>query len=88
MPGFPRRVITGVRTSDKQSLDERAERTVAEYLRMHGREAIFSSAEQIAEATGTSDATVVRTAKVARLLRAARAALAPGPPARPVLGAA
>lgn len=59
--------------SDEQSLDERvasklatlsrAERTVAEYLRMHGREAIFSSAEQIAEATGTSDATVVRTAK-------------------------
>ncbi|HWD05230.1 MAG TPA: MurR/RpiR family transcriptional regulator [Amycolatopsis sp.] len=41
----------------------RAERTVAEYLRHHARDAIFATAEQIGEATGTSDATVVRTAK-------------------------
>jgi DNA-binding MurR/RpiR family transcriptional regulator len=41
----------------------RAERTVAEYLRDHGRYAIFATAEQIGGATATSDATVVRTAK-------------------------
>src|SRR5262245_1544945 len=41
----------------------RAERTVAEYLRHNGRYAIFATAEQIASATDTSDATVVRTAK-------------------------
>lgn len=41
----------------------RAERAVAEYLRHHAREAIFATAEQIGSATGTSDATVVRTAK-------------------------
>lgn len=41
----------------------RAERIVAEYLRDHGRHAIFATAEQIGSATGTSDATVVRTAK-------------------------
>ncbi|QRP47714.1 MurR/RpiR family transcriptional regulator [Amycolatopsis sp. FDAARGOS 1241] len=41
----------------------RAERTVAEYLRDHGRDAIFATAEQIGDATETSDATVVRTAK-------------------------
>lgn len=41
----------------------RAERVVAEYLRDHGRDAIFATAEQIGNATQTSDATVVRTAK-------------------------
>ncbi|MFJ1767103.1 MurR/RpiR family transcriptional regulator [Amycolatopsis sp. NPDC088138] len=41
----------------------RAERIVAEYLRDHGRHAIFATAEQIGSATDTSDATVVRTAK-------------------------
>lgn len=41
----------------------RAERVVAEYLRDHGRHAIFATAEQIGSATKTSDATVVRTAK-------------------------
>jgi DNA-binding MurR/RpiR family transcriptional regulator len=41
----------------------RAERIVAEYLRDHGRYAIFATAEQIGSATKTSDATVVRTAK-------------------------
>ena len=41
----------------------RAERQVAEYLRDHGRAAIFATAEQIGGATRTSDATVVRTAK-------------------------
>lgn len=41
----------------------RAERIVAEYLRDHARHAIFATAEQIGSATGTSDATVVRTAK-------------------------
>ncbi len=40
-----------------------AERIVAEYLRDHGRYAIFATADQIGTATGTSDATVVRTAK-------------------------
>ena len=41
----------------------RAERQVAEYLRNHGEEAIFATAEQIGAAAGTSDATVVRTVK-------------------------
>jgi DNA-binding MurR/RpiR family transcriptional regulator len=41
----------------------RAERIVAEYLRDHGRRAIFATAEQIGTVTKTSDATVVRTAK-------------------------
>jgi DNA-binding MurR/RpiR family transcriptional regulator len=41
----------------------RAERIVAEYLRDHGRHAIFATAEQIGSVTKTSDATVVRTAK-------------------------
>ena len=40
-----------------------AERIVAEYLRDHGRYAIFATADQIGSATNTSDATVVRTAK-------------------------
>jgi DNA-binding MurR/RpiR family transcriptional regulator len=41
----------------------RAEQKVAEYFRNHSREVVFSSAEQIGAAVGTSDATVVRTAK-------------------------
>lgn len=41
----------------------RAERRVAEYLRNHGEDAIFATAEQIGAAAGTSDATVVRTVK-------------------------
>jgi DNA-binding MurR/RpiR family transcriptional regulator len=41
----------------------KAERKVAEYLRGNSRYAIFATAEQIASAAGTSDATVVRTAK-------------------------
>jgi DNA-binding MurR/RpiR family transcriptional regulator len=41
----------------------RAERKVAEYLRANSRDAIFATAEQIAAAAGTSDATVVRTAR-------------------------
>jgi DNA-binding MurR/RpiR family transcriptional regulator len=41
----------------------RAERKVAEYLRTHSHDAIFATAEQIAAAAGTSDATVVRTAR-------------------------
>jgi len=41
----------------------RAEQKVAEYLRGNSRYAIFATAEQIASAAGTSDATVVRTAK-------------------------
>ena len=40
-----------------------AERKVAEYLRAHSRDTIFATAEQIAAAAGTSDATVVRTAR-------------------------
>lgn len=40
-----------------------AERKVAEYLRANAAELMFSSAEQLGELTGTSDATVVRTAK-------------------------
>lgn len=40
-----------------------AERTVAEYLRSHLNEIIFATAGEIGVATGTSDATVVRTAK-------------------------
>jgi DNA-binding MurR/RpiR family transcriptional regulator len=41
----------------------RAERQVAEYLRQNSSEVIFATADQIGTASGTSDATVVRTAK-------------------------
>jgi DNA-binding MurR/RpiR family transcriptional regulator len=41
----------------------RAERQVAEYLRENSSTVIFATAEQIGTASGTSDATVVRTAK-------------------------
>lgn len=41
----------------------RAERRVAEYLRTHQQDAVFASADEIGVASGTSDATVVRTAK-------------------------
>ncbi|RJO70874.1 MurR/RpiR family transcriptional regulator [Nocardia panacis] len=40
-----------------------AERVVAEYLRRHSEEALLATAQQIATATETSDATVVRTVK-------------------------
>lgn len=40
-----------------------AERKVAEFLRNQGNEILFASAGEIGELTGTSDATVVRTAK-------------------------
>lgn len=40
-----------------------AERRVAEYLRDHGVEIVFATADEIGAATGTSDATVIRTAK-------------------------
>jgi DNA-binding MurR/RpiR family transcriptional regulator len=40
-----------------------AERQVAEYLRANSRSVIFATAEQIAAEAGTSDATVVRTAR-------------------------
>ena len=40
-----------------------SERKVAEYLSAHPQEAAFSSAEELGRATGTSDASVVRTAK-------------------------
>jgi len=39
------------------------ERRVAEYLSAHPQEVVFSSAEELGRATGTSDASVVRTAK-------------------------
>jgi DNA-binding MurR/RpiR family transcriptional regulator len=39
------------------------ERRIAEYLSSHPQEAAFSSAEELGRATGTSDASVVRTAK-------------------------
>jgi DNA-binding MurR/RpiR family transcriptional regulator len=54
--------LTG-RITGRLARMSRAERLVAEYLRGHSREAIFATAEQIGAATGTSDATVVRTAK-------------------------
>jgi DNA-binding MurR/RpiR family transcriptional regulator len=41
----------------------RAERQVAEYLRQHSSEVIFATAEQIGDAAGASNATVVRTAR-------------------------
>lgn len=40
-----------------------AERRVAEYLRDHGLEIVFATADEIGAATDTSDATVIRTAK-------------------------
>jgi DNA-binding MurR/RpiR family transcriptional regulator len=40
-----------------------AERRVAEYLRDHTHEIIFATSGEIGAATGTSDATVIRTAK-------------------------
>jgi DNA-binding MurR/RpiR family transcriptional regulator len=39
------------------------EAKIAEYLAAHPQEAAFSSAEELGKATGTSDASVVRTAK-------------------------
>jgi len=39
------------------------ERRIAEYLSAHPQEAAFSSAEELGRVTGTSDASVVRTAK-------------------------
>lgn len=39
------------------------ERAVADYLQQHPEEAVISSAAKIGEATGTSDATVIRTAR-------------------------
>jgi DNA-binding MurR/RpiR family transcriptional regulator len=51
------------RITGRLALMSKAERKVAEYLRTHSREAIFATAEQIAAAAGTSDATVVRTAR-------------------------
>ena len=42
----------------------RAERQVADYLAAHTQDIIFLSAVQIANATNTSDATVIRTAKM------------------------
>jgi DNA-binding MurR/RpiR family transcriptional regulator len=53
----------GARINRNLARMSRAERIVAEYLRDHGRHAIFATAEQIGSATKTSDATVVRTAK-------------------------
>jgi len=40
-----------------------AERRVAEYLRDHTEDVLFASADQIGQATGTSNATVVRAAQ-------------------------
>jgi DNA-binding MurR/RpiR family transcriptional regulator len=40
-----------------------AERRVAEYLRDHVLEIVFATADEIGATTGTSDATVIRTAK-------------------------
>ncbi|UOZ02963.1 MurR/RpiR family transcriptional regulator [Amycolatopsis sp. WQ 127309] len=51
------------RITGRLALLPAAERKVAEYLRNHGPDAIFATAGQIAAATGTSDATVVRTAR-------------------------
>lgn len=51
------------RISGRLATMTKAERKVADYLRTHSREAIFATAEQIAAAAGTSDATVVRTAR-------------------------
>jgi DNA-binding MurR/RpiR family transcriptional regulator len=51
------------RITGRLALLSAAERKVAEYLRNHGPDAIFATAGQIAAAAGTSDATVVRTAR-------------------------
>ncbi|MEV6646966.1 MurR/RpiR family transcriptional regulator [Amycolatopsis sp. NPDC051371] len=51
------------RIAGRLAMMSKAERKVADYLRTHSREAIFATAEQIAAAAGTSDATVVRTAR-------------------------
>jgi DNA-binding MurR/RpiR family transcriptional regulator len=51
------------RIAGRLALLTAAERKVAEYLRNHGPDAIFATAGQIAAAAGTSDATVVRTAR-------------------------
>ena len=51
------------RIAAKLATMSRAERKVAEYLRNHSQEVVFATAEDIGTASGTSDATVVRTAK-------------------------
>lgn len=56
-PTLPERVAT--RLADLTV----TERKVAEYLAAHPQEAAFSSAEELGRATGTSDASIVRTAK-------------------------
>src|SRR6266516_4271240 len=61
-----------------ERLTSPAERKVADYLAVAGARAAPMSAQEIAEAVGTSDATVVRTAKSLgyRSLRDLRHALA------------
>lgn len=51
------------RVAQRLSVMPPAERRVAEYLRDNAQGIIFATAEEIGAATGTSDATVVRTAK-------------------------
>lgn len=51
------------RVADAASRLTRQERTVTEYLLERPREAVLASTAEIAAATGTSDATVVRTAR-------------------------
>ncbi|MFI6086277.1 MurR/RpiR family transcriptional regulator [Streptomyces sp. NPDC051217] len=51
------------RVASKLPVMPPAERRVAEYLRDHAQSIVFSTAEEIGAATGTSDATVVRTSK-------------------------
>ncbi|WP_406134884.1 MurR/RpiR family transcriptional regulator [Streptomyces sp. NBC_01089] len=56
-PGFHTRV------AERLAHLSPAERQVAEYLRNHVQDVPFATAEQLGQAAGTSDATVVRTAK-------------------------
>ena len=65
--------MTGVNSSAGETLGHRirsrsatlsaGERAVAHYLQRHPEEAAISSAAKLGEATGTSDATVIRTAR-------------------------
>ncbi|GAB2609560.1 MurR/RpiR family transcriptional regulator [Kribbella endophytica] len=51
------------RVASRMSSLTATERKVAEYLAAHPQEAAFASAEELGRSTGTSDASVVRTAK-------------------------
>ncbi len=62
-PEFSKQPTLQERVVARSDVLTATERRVARYLSEHPQQAAFASAEEIARATGTSDASVVRTAK-------------------------